>query len=73
MFEFASMTFEQNLKSWTYLFADDLIQLLSARDMGQRTVIGQDQILYSTEKDFVEQDYEAREWDRRFRELEKSD
>ena len=70
MFEFASMTFEQNLKSWT---AHDFIQLLSARDMGQRTVIGQDQILYSTEKDFVEQDYEAREWDRRFRELEKSD
>ena len=73
MFEFASMTFEQNLKSWTYLFADDLIQLLSARDMAQRTVIRQDQIVYSTEKDFVEQDYEAQEWDRKFRELEKSD
>lgn len=41
--------------------------------MAQRTVIGQDQIVYSTEKDFVEQDYEAREWDMRFREIEKSD
>ncbi|KAM6592855.1 hypothetical protein CsatA_000558 [Cannabis sativa] len=48
-------------------------KLLSARDMAQRTVIGQDQIVYSTDKDFVEQDYEAREWDRRFREIEKSD
>ena len=51
----------------------DTIQLLSARDMAQRTVIGQDQIVYSTDRDLLEQDYEAREWDRRFREIEKSD
>ena len=50
-----------------------VIQLLSARDMAQRTVIGQDRIVYSTDKDFVEQDYEAQDWDRRFREMEKSD
>ncbi|KAL5545839.1 hypothetical protein UlMin_005526 [Ulmus minor] len=48
-------------------------KLLSARDMAQKKVIGQDQIVYSTDKDFVEQDYDAREWDRRFREIEKSD
>ncbi|XP_010244990.1 PREDICTED: uncharacterized protein At5g03900, chloroplastic [Nelumbo nucifera] len=48
-------------------------KLLSARDMAQRTVIGPDRIVYSTDKDFYEQDYEAREWDRRFRELEKWD
>ncbi|XP_015898793.3 uncharacterized protein At5g03900, chloroplastic [Ziziphus jujuba] len=48
-------------------------KLLSARDMAQRTVIGQDQIIYSTDRDLFEQDYEAREWDRRFREIEKSD
>lgn len=51
----------------------DLIQLLSARDMAQKTVIGQDQIIYSTDRDFLEQDNEAREWDRRFREIERSD
>lgn len=48
-------------------------KLLCARDMAQRTVIGQDRIVYSTEKDLVEQDYEARDWDRKFREIEKSD
>lgn len=41
--------------------------------MAQRRVIGQDQIIYSTDRDLVEQDYEAREWDRRFREIEKTD
>lgn len=46
-------------------------QLLSARDMAQKRVIGPDKIVYSTEKDFIEQDYEAQEWDRRFREIEK--
>ena len=50
-----------------------IIQLLSARDMAQRTVIGQDRIVYSTDRDLIEQDYEAREWDTRFREIEKSD
>ncbi|KAF3441655.1 hypothetical protein FNV43_RR15570 [Rhamnella rubrinervis] len=48
-------------------------KLLSARDMAQKRVIGQDQIIYSTDKDLFEQDYEAREWDRRFREIEKTD
>ncbi|XVE75966.1 hypothetical protein DITRI_Ditri12bG0134700 [Diplodiscus trichospermus] len=46
-------------------------KLLSARDMAQKTVIGPDRIVYSSERDLVEQDYEAREWDRRFREIEK--
>lgn len=50
-----------------------LIQLLSARDMAERTVIGQDRIVYSTDRDLVEQEYEAQEWDKQFRELEKSD
>lgn len=50
-----------------------LIQLLNARDMAERTVIGQDRIVYSTDRDLVEQEYEAQEWDKRFRELEKSD
>ncbi|EOY08246.1 Iron-sulfur cluster biosynthesis family protein isoform 1 [Theobroma cacao] len=48
-------------------------KLLSARDMAQKTVIGPDRIVYSTDRDLVEQDYEAREWDRRFREIEKSE
>jgi hypothetical protein len=41
--------------------------------MAQKTVIGQDQIVYSTDKDFIEQDYEVGEWDKKFRELERSD
>uniref|UniRef100_A0A1J3K4S0 Uncharacterized protein, chloroplastic n=1 Tax=Noccaea caerulescens TaxID=107243 RepID=A0A1J3K4S0_NOCCA len=48
-------------------------KLLSARDMAQNTVIGKERIVYSTDKDMIEQDYEADEWDRRFREVEKSD
>ncbi|KAK6139932.1 hypothetical protein DH2020_026308 [Rehmannia glutinosa] len=48
-------------------------KLLSARDMAQRTFIGKDRIIYSTERDMYEQDYEAREWDQRFKEIEKSD
>ncbi|PNY03996.1 hypothetical protein L195_g000407 [Trifolium pratense] len=48
-------------------------KLFSARDMAQKTVIGQDQIVYSTDKDFVEQDYEVDDWDKKFRELERSD
>ncbi|KAL6575000.1 hypothetical protein OROMI_012285 [Orobanche minor] len=47
-------------------------KLLSARDMAQRTFIGKDRIIYSTERDLYEQDYEAREWDLRFNEIEKS-
>ncbi|KAA8518575.1 hypothetical protein F0562_016049 [Nyssa sinensis] len=45
-------------------------KLLSARDMAQRTFIGQDRIVYSTDKDLIEQDYEARDWDERIREKE---
>ncbi|XP_034914552.1 uncharacterized protein At5g03900, chloroplastic [Populus alba] len=48
-------------------------KILSARDMAQKTVIGQDRIVYTTDKDIIEQDVEAREWDQRFREIEKSD
>ncbi|GKV31805.1 hypothetical protein SLEP1_g40470 [Rubroshorea leprosula] len=48
-------------------------KLLSARDMAQKTVIGKDRIVYSTDRDLVEQDYEAQEWERRFREIEKSE
>lgn len=48
-------------------------QLFSARDMAQKTVIGQDQIVYSTDRDLLDQDYEANEWDKKFRELERSD
>ncbi|KAG4387325.1 hypothetical protein AAZX31_11G203700 [Glycine max] len=48
-------------------------KLFSARDMAEKTVIGQDQIVYSTDKDLLEQEYEAREWDKKFRELERSD
>ena len=50
-----------------------MFQLLSAREMAQKTFIGQDRIVYSTDKDLVEQDYEAQEWDKRFQEIEKSD
>lgn len=49
------------------------LQLLSARDMAQRTFIGQDRIVYSTDRDLYEQDYDAKQWDQRFREIEKSD
>ena len=40
-----------------------LMQLVSARDMAQKTVIGKERIVYSTERDMIEQDYEAEEWD----------
>ncbi|CAL9121155.1 unnamed protein product [Musa acuminata var. zebrina] len=46
-------------------------KLLNARDMARRTVISSDRIVYTTEKDFLDQDYETRDWDERFRELEK--
>ncbi|KAJ4971545.1 hypothetical protein NE237_004644 [Protea cynaroides] len=45
-------------------------KILSARDMAQRTVIGPERIVYSTERDLYDQDTEAREWDQRFREIE---
>lgn len=41
--------------------------------MAQKTFIGRDRIVYSTDKELFEQDYEAQEWDRRFREIERSD
>ncbi|XP_028556807.1 uncharacterized protein At5g03900, chloroplastic [Dendrobium catenatum] len=48
-------------------------KLVNARDMAKRTVIGSDRIVYSTERDVLDQDYEAKEWDSRFKELERSD
>ncbi|KAI3516036.1 hypothetical protein L1887_14945 [Cichorium endivia] len=36
-------------------------KILSARDMSERTVIGQDWIVYTTEKDIFEQDYDTQE------------
>nr|CAB3449936.1 unnamed protein product [Digitaria exilis] len=47
-----------------------LLQLLSARDMAERKVITPEDIVYTTEKDMLEQDYEVKEWERRFKELE---
>ncbi|XP_060212404.1 uncharacterized protein At5g03900, chloroplastic-like isoform X2 [Lycium barbarum] len=46
-------------------------KLLSAQDMAQRTFVGQDRIVYSTNKDLHEQDYDAQEWEQRFPEIEK--
>ncbi|GAB2264191.1 hypothetical protein Droror1_Dr00026325 [Drosera rotundifolia] len=48
-------------------------KLQSARDMSKKTVIGQDKIIYSSGKDLLEQDYDAREWERKLREVKKSD
>ncbi|KAF0934240.1 hypothetical protein E2562_023602 [Oryza meyeriana var. granulata] len=45
-------------------------KLLSARDMAQRKVITPEEIVYTTEKDLLDQDYEVKEWERRFKELE---
>ena len=49
------------------------IQILSARDMSERTVIGQDRIVYTTGKDVAEQEYDTQEWDRRFNDISRSD
>ncbi|KAL2649942.1 hypothetical protein R1flu_018070 [Riccia fluitans] len=46
-------------------------KLSSAREMAQRTFIGSDRIIYSTEKDLSEQSYDAREWDRQFKERQR--
>uniref|UniRef100_A0ACD5ZAM0 Uncharacterized protein n=1 Tax=Avena sativa TaxID=4498 RepID=A0ACD5ZAM0_AVESA len=43
-------------------------KLLSARDMAQRKVITPEEIVYTTEKDLLDQEYEAKEWERRFKE-----
>ncbi|CAA7397029.1 unnamed protein product [Spirodela intermedia] len=48
-------------------------KLLSARDMARRTIIGPEKIVYSTEEDFAGEDLEARDWERRFREVEGPD
>ncbi|EPS67521.1 hypothetical protein M569_07252, partial [Genlisea aurea] len=50
-------------------------KLLSARDMAERTYVSKDRIVYSTERDldYEQQDYDIREWDRRFKEIEKTD
>ena len=38
--------------------------------MAERKVITPEEIVYTTEKDLLEQDYEVKEWERRFKELE---
>ncbi|CAM0945737.1 unnamed protein product [Alopecurus aequalis] len=45
-------------------------KLRSARDMAQRKVITPEDIVYTTEKDLLDQEYEVKEWERRFKELE---
>ncbi|VAI46226.1 unnamed protein product [Triticum turgidum subsp. durum] len=45
-------------------------KLLSARDMAQWKVITPGEIVYTTEKDLLDQKYEVREWERRFKKLE---
>lgn len=60
----------------TALERPDLIlwqKLLSARDMAQRTFIGQERIVYSTDRDLFEQEYDAKQWEQSFRETEKSE
>lgn len=44
------------------------IQLLSARNMAERTIIGQDKIVYSSGKDLVEQEFGGA-----FQHIDKSD
>lgn len=45
-------------------------KLLSARDMAQRKVITPEEIVYTTEKDLLDQEYEVKDWERRFKKLE---
>ncbi|XP_047081650.1 uncharacterized protein At5g03900, chloroplastic-like isoform X1 [Lolium rigidum] len=45
-------------------------KLLSARDMAQRKVITPDEIVYTTEKDLLDQEYDVKEWERRFKKIE---
>ncbi|KAJ3675105.1 hypothetical protein LUZ60_004147 [Juncus effusus] len=45
-------------------------KLVSARDMASQKVIRQEEIVYSTQKDLADQDFEEREWDKRFKQLE---
>lgn len=46
------------------------LQLLNARDMASQKVIRPEEIVYTTRKDITDQDYEEKEWLRRFEELE---
>lgn len=48
-------------------------KIISARDMSERTVIGQDRIVYTTRKDVADQEYDTQEWDRRFNDISRSD
>ncbi|EFJ27073.1 hypothetical protein SELMODRAFT_96266 [Selaginella moellendorffii] len=43
-------------------------KLRSARRQAERTIIGKDRIVYTTEKDLLEQSYDAADWDRRMEE-----
>lgn len=45
-------------------------KLESTWNLAKQTVIGRDQIIYSTEKDLADQDFEVRNWEQRFRERE---
>ncbi|XP_078157267.1 iron-sulfur cluster biosynthesis family protein isoform X2 [Carex rostrata] len=45
-------------------------KVLSARDMASQKVIRPEEIVYTTRKDIIDQDYEEKEWDRRFGELD---
>ena len=40
-------------------------QLQSAEQMAEKTVIGSESVIYTTQKDLSDQDYEAAEWKRR--------
>ncbi|KAI7747527.1 hypothetical protein M8C21_016729 [Ambrosia artemisiifolia] len=42
-------------------------KILSAQDMSEKTVIDQYRIVYTTDKDVSEQDYDKHEWDMRFK------
>ncbi|KAF5821463.1 hypothetical protein HanXRQr2_Chr01g0014281 [Helianthus annuus] len=45
-------------------------KILSAQDMSERTVIDQHRIVYTTDKDVSEQDYDKHEWDKRFKDAQ---
>lgn len=45
-------------------------KLESTRALAKQTVIGPEQIIYTTEKDLVDQDYDIQEWERKLRERE---
>ncbi|MFS7903616.1 hypothetical protein Hanom_Chr01g00026151 [Helianthus anomalus] len=45
-------------------------KILSAQDMSERTVIDQYRIVYTTDKDVSEQDYDKHEWDMRFKDAQ---